>query len=307
MLSFKAFCQIDQQLFQTAFDSLRVAQQFTRELVAEKISAHGSLSGAQIDELIHQHIADKSAEWRERKKRHNLALTPLESDILYLKRVDWILRYHLSLCLYMQMNFAEAEEVLLGCLTPDCRKFVPDDLSLGTLLFFLALTQTQLQKFGEADAHLAQCAATHWVDAQHNRFLHRYVAAKLRQCQGQHAAAVESFTEALALSPDNPFCLFKRAWSHKVRSRDFSPALCGDADRARRSRWETSCARARTSSGPRRCGPATRTSRWTTGASRGASIWSSAASPTSCSRSRRCCQCPGWLRARTLSILAVHL
>lgn len=95
-------------------------------------------------------------------------------------------------------------------------KFVPDDLALGTLRFFLALAQMQLKKFGFAEASLVLCGQTHWIDSGHNNFLFLYVGAKLCQCQGNHAAAVEKFSAALAVSPANPYCHFKRAWSFKV-------------------------------------------------------------------------------------------
>lgn len=34
-----------------------------------------------------------------------------ESDVLYLRRVDWILNYHLALTLYMQRLYANTETV----------------------------------------------------------------------------------------------------------------------------------------------------------------------------------------------------
>lgn len=93
---------------------------------------------------------------------------------------------------------------------------MPDDLSLGTQLYFLALSQIQLQKFHLAAVNLQKCSETHWVDAKHNKFLYLYTAGKLSQCQGQHAIAIERFTAAMALSPHDPYCHFKRAWSYKV-------------------------------------------------------------------------------------------
>jgi hypothetical protein len=107
-------------------------------------------------------------------------------------------------------------QALSGCGSEDSLKFVPDDLSLGTQLYFLALSQIQLQKFQLADIHLQKCAETHWVDAKHNKFLYLYTSGKLCQSQGQHVAAIDKFTAAMALTPNNPYCHFKRAWSYKV-------------------------------------------------------------------------------------------
>jgi hypothetical protein len=110
ILSFKAFCQIDEKEFQTSHDSLVVAVQFNSELVAEKISSN-NLDYDKINRIIHKHIMDKSEDWVEQKRKNKLQLSPTESDILYLKRIDWILNYHIALCLYMQNNFDEAEQV----------------------------------------------------------------------------------------------------------------------------------------------------------------------------------------------------
>ncbi len=110
ILSFKAFCQIDEREFQMSHDSLIVALQFNSELVAEKISSN-NLNYEKVNRIIHRHIMDKSDDWLEQKRKNRLQLSPLESDILYLKRIDWILNYHIALCLFMQNNFVEAEVV----------------------------------------------------------------------------------------------------------------------------------------------------------------------------------------------------
>lgn len=233
-MSFKAFCQIDQQLYSTANDSLIVAQQFNSELVSEKISAHG-LDYEAINRVIQRHITDKSEAWLDMKRKNKLTLTPTEGDILYLKRLDWILLYHVALCLYMQHKFADAErvrnsfhctfavyflfavhQVFLQCVGEDALKFVPDDLSLGTQLFFLALSQMQLENLTAAAENLEKCAQTHWTDANHNKFLYLYTHGKLLQRQGQHQRAIAMLSEASALSPGNAYCYFKRAWSYKV-------------------------------------------------------------------------------------------
>lgn len=38
-------------------------------------------------------------------------LPQLEHDMLYLKRIEWILLYHKALCAYMQRQFNESEQV----------------------------------------------------------------------------------------------------------------------------------------------------------------------------------------------------
>ena len=38
---------------------------------------------------------------------------PRKSELLYLRRIEWILLYHTALCQYMMSNFPVAEEVNL--------------------------------------------------------------------------------------------------------------------------------------------------------------------------------------------------
>lgn len=93
--------------------------------------------------------------------------------------------------------------------------FVADDVAYGAQLYFLSLTLIQLKKFEKASKYLLQCKETHWVHIPHNLFLFTYTSAKLLQCQGQHKHAVEEFSVAIQLNPQNAYCYFRRGWSQK--------------------------------------------------------------------------------------------
>lgn len=41
----------------------------------------------------------------------NMQKAELREDLLYLQRMNWILRYHLALCSYMTKQFQQASEV----------------------------------------------------------------------------------------------------------------------------------------------------------------------------------------------------
>ena len=104
ILSFRAFCQIDQKSYRAAYDSLIVAQAFNKEILIEKMSKFtADLEAA--EEMIHKYLQKHNNSW------HSKPLSELEGDILYLKRIDWILTYHCALCEYMQKDFGHAQEV----------------------------------------------------------------------------------------------------------------------------------------------------------------------------------------------------
>lgn len=104
ILSFRAFCQIDLQAYRAAYDSLIVAQEFNREILVEKMSKYTKDLG-QMDKIIHSYLKRHGNSW------FNKPLSDIEGDILYLKRIDWILTYHCALCAYMQKDFPHALEV----------------------------------------------------------------------------------------------------------------------------------------------------------------------------------------------------
>ena len=96
------------------------------------------------------------------------------------------------------------------------RKFIPDDVSLGTQLFFLAQTQIQSKQPDAARHSLQECAGTHWTDKKHNAYMLSFSLAKVLQSQGLHEEAIAAFNKAVDLYPDNSHAFFRRAWSYKV-------------------------------------------------------------------------------------------
>lgn len=209
ILSFKAFCQIDEMDYFHAHDSLIVAMRFVQEIMMEKLTKY-NVNYDDTEKVISKHLRKHRDSWKKRP------LNQAEGDILYLKRIEWILDYHSALCLYMQKSWLRAEPVLKHCLSDDARKFVSDDLALGGLFFFMGQTKMRLQKFNEAVFHLSECEKTHWIDNANNKFLLEFAFGKLMQGLGQHEKAIERFCRAMAIHPQNAHCHFRRAWSYKA-------------------------------------------------------------------------------------------
>jgi hypothetical protein len=108
ILSFRAFCQIDQEAYRAAYDSLIVALEFNKEILFEKMRKY-TTDMEKVDSIIHSYLKRHGGSWFTKP------LTEIEGDILYLKRIDWILGYHCELCVYMLRDFAHAQQVsLLG-------------------------------------------------------------------------------------------------------------------------------------------------------------------------------------------------
>ena len=107
ILSFLSFCLIDRQLYSDARSSLESAMQLNRQLIREKLTKIGVQMGKlELEEAVRDYFAallDQSA------TQH--PLSDLENDMLYLKRIEWILLYHCALCMYMQQSYFEAEMV----------------------------------------------------------------------------------------------------------------------------------------------------------------------------------------------------
>lgn len=104
VLSLRAFCQIDQGAYRAAYDSLIVALEFNKEILMDKMKKY-TTDLDKVDAIIHSYLKRHGGSW------YSKPLTEIEGDILYLKRIDWILLYHCALCIYMVRDFTHAQQV----------------------------------------------------------------------------------------------------------------------------------------------------------------------------------------------------
>lgn len=102
------------------------------------------------------------------------------------------------------------------CLSEENEKFIPDDLSQGILLFFDGESLLRLGFHQEALEQFLLCTQTHWIDNGENKFLSSFAIAKCYQGLGLNSEALEAFNFVLQQRPDNPHCLFRRAWTYKA-------------------------------------------------------------------------------------------
>lgn len=81
-----------------------MALEFNKEILIEKMSKYTD-DMEKVDSIIHSYLKRHGNSW------HTKPLSEIEGDILYLKRIDWILNYHSALCIYMMRDFVHAEQV----------------------------------------------------------------------------------------------------------------------------------------------------------------------------------------------------
>jgi len=82
--------------------------QLNRQLIREKLTKIGVQMGKlQLEEAVRDYFAALL----EQSATQQHPLSDLENDMLYLKRIEWILLYHCALCMYMQQSYFEAEMV----------------------------------------------------------------------------------------------------------------------------------------------------------------------------------------------------
>lgn len=192
VLSFHAFCLIDLEYYNEALKTFQQAHAVNDLLIAEKMKL-----------IADRQVVDSSS-------------SNIRDDLLYCKRTEWILNYHIGLCFYMLKAFRDAKKLIEECLDEAMQKFIPDDLSSGCLYFFLGETQLFSEQFNGALISFQQCLDSHWADTAWNRFITTFAMAKALQCSHQHKDSIEWFSKALDLRKDNPYCYFRRAWSFKA-------------------------------------------------------------------------------------------
>lgn len=198
VLSFCAFCHIDLHQYSDALRILSEANRIGEDIMSEKIEAFNRPVTPSKEESAVLFKAE------------------LKEDLLYLQRMNWILRYHLALCYYMTKQYALAAQILTECLGPELAPYLPDDLAKGAVHFFLGQCMQVMALFEDAREQFILSQQTHYVDNDHHCFLVSFAEGKVLQCLSQHQDALEKFNFCLTIKPKSAHCLFRRAWSHKA-------------------------------------------------------------------------------------------
>lgn len=96
-----------------------------------------------------------------------------------LKRIEWTLWYHTGLALYKLGDYAGAEELLSQCVLPSSNQFSPDDNSLGTVYFFLAIIYNYLDMLVEAESSIGKALETTWGVTEKNQMIGLFSLGKV--------------------------------------------------------------------------------------------------------------------------------
>ena len=145
--------------------------------------------------------------------------------LVNIRRLKWTLCYHSALALHMQKKYADAAAVLQECAAVHMRPCAPDDFILGAAYFFLGVQQCQVQSLAAAEDSLKASLASKWGQVDKNRTVIIFALGKLLQQQLRHDAAIESFSQSIAIDANNAHAFFRRAWSYKVSAHDLMRAI----------------------------------------------------------------------------------
>lgn len=148
-------------------------------------------------------------------------------------KLEWILRYHCGLAYYKMNLTSMFIEVVSPCVST-LTDFSPDFLSVGILHFFLGVSFSALKQYKESISNFNLALSNSWSQVHDsNQVICLFGRGKAYQVQGDSAAALSNFNEALRLEPNNGHVLFRRAWLYKSALKNLD-AAGADFETARR-------------------------------------------------------------------------
>jgi hypothetical protein len=120
-------------------------------------------------------------------------------------------------------------QLLKGCLGA-LRQYVPDNIALGSCIFFYCVSASLVYKSSHPEEELfmkkcvdllGECLDTDWCKVNdHNMVLCNFALGKCQQRLERHTEAIHFFTEAKKMLDEKDeivsYIYFRRAWSYKV-------------------------------------------------------------------------------------------
>jgi tetratricopeptide (TPR) repeat protein len=214
-------------------DKTRVAYLQTQLLVAWLETGHlsqavdtagAALALVQVPQSRYANSKTGQLKGSQRRVSDIAKVARLDAREVSCLKLEWVIRYHCGVALYKLKKYEKFIETTTVCCTV-LAEFSPDSLSLGLLHFFLGAALGAGLQHKEAVAHLNAALSSSWSAAHDsNQVLCLFARGKIFHLQGEHAAALANFNEALRLDPTNGWVLFRRAWLHKSALGDLGAA-----------------------------------------------------------------------------------
>jgi tetratricopeptide (TPR) repeat protein len=154
----------------------------------------------------------------------------------HLRRMKWVLLYHMGLSLHQQKRFDEAQDVLEGCVAVEMLACAPDDIVVGIVHFFRGVELAHEDRLEEAEECFASSLASKWGAMDQNKTLINFAKAKLYQQQDLHEQAIAGFSLSIEIDPNNAWAFFRRAWSYKAVGKYLEAGA--DFEEAKKLRWD---------------------------------------------------------------------
>ncbi len=156
--------------------------------------------------------------------------------LAHLRRMKWVLLYHLGMALHQQKRLDEAQTVLAGCVAPHMLACAPDDVVVGIVHFFRGVELAHQDRLNDAEECFHLSLASKWGATDKNKTLLNFAKAKLYQQQDRHEEAIQGFSKSIETDAQNAWAYFRRAWSYKAVGNYLDAGA--DFEEAKKLRWD---------------------------------------------------------------------
>jgi tetratricopeptide (TPR) repeat protein len=184
IMTLKSLALIDLEKWLSSRDLLYQSSKILNKLLNEVLSDAVTEKELDLDDDTENESLDSFPTLKLSKQRKHEILQSIfqgrHGDTMrMLKRIEWSLWYHTGLTLYKLEDYKGSEELLSQCVLLSSKQFSPDDNSLGTVYFFLAIIYNYLDLLSEAEDSIEKALDTTWGVTEKNQMIGYFSLGKV--------------------------------------------------------------------------------------------------------------------------------
>lgn len=200
------------------------------------------LSLSNLTEMFDSNLGQNMNDFDDASSKDNSVCLTIDTSagssiIPFDGHLQWILKYHLAMCTYMQQDYFRSQELLSECVT-SLRSFAPDGFSLGSALYYHSTSEYfNVSSFTILDDHvlsslnhcielLTECLSSPWTEISIKKRILCYLCrGKTFQRLQKYEESISDLTQCIDLyesnsneiiSSDSAYAYFRRGWSYKA-------------------------------------------------------------------------------------------